>query len=323
MTFEFWKQYVLSCSPFIAFVTGTTALAALSLYSGGSLSGLAVPFFVFFLLFAAAYGLYSALTIDARNWPSALDEGHVITVSSIIIFLGSISLAYWNLWNVPFLMVLIAGTLVSAFTSSYWWGTLFFKPATLAVIPIMAALTVDQGTVANIDIDSGSLTYLVLSVFFSGAVYVLLNSISQVAIDEKRGDKSLPLLFGSKVSLLVSLGLTMFAFIFSISLLRPLNFISSPLSWQQFAIQVLWGGGFFILFYLHYSMVPRSVISDSEENIRPDVKGIVRALVLIRCAEAAAFNSELLPVVLVIALLFEFSQVWESNNECAETTMTT
>jgi 4-hydroxybenzoate polyprenyltransferase len=315
MTLKFWKNYVRICRPHLLFVSGTAGLAGLSLFAGDTPGRMLIPAIAFFVILGASYGLYSALSFDNRPDCKAggpfstgeVDEVQVIGTSLILLALCSLVFVVSSFWILPFLLVILIGGVLSAFVSRYWWGSLLFKPAALALLPVIAALTMGIG-IGGV-FSSKALLYLVLSVFFSGAVYVLLESFKNCEVDLRDGAESLPLLAGKKMSLLLSLGFTVAAFVASSSLVKTVNLVSSPLSWYQFAVQILWGGGFLILFYVHYSMVA----VQEESDIAPDSKGVIRAFILIRCGEAAAFNLALVPVMLIVGIFFELSQLCEKG----------
>lgn len=315
MTVKFWKNYVLICRPHLFFVSGTAGLAGLSLFAGNSPAAILIPAIAFFIILGASYGLYSALSFDNRPDSETagpfstgeMDEVQVIGISLVLVGLCSLVFIASSFWTIPFLIAIVAGGVLSAFLSRCWWGSLLFKPAALAILAVIAGLTMGIGPGGVFA--SQALMFLVLSIFFSGAVYVLLKSFSNCEADLRNEYESLPLLLGKKASLLLSLGLTVAAFVASSSLVKIVNLLTSPLSWYQFAVQVLWGGGFLILFYLHYSMVA----VQEESEISPDSKGVIRAIILIRCGEAAAFNLSLVPVVLVVGILFELSQLCEKS----------
>ena len=312
-SFAFWKKYILVCRPHLFFVAGTSALAGLSIDSGQDVTPLLFPAFILFVLVAVFYGLYRGLSYDSAMGSNPkgplvkgeVDESAVIMVSSALIVLCTLALSLWNVWNLPLIVLIIVGSIVSAFITRYWWGSLFFKPAVLALVPVISALTISKGT----PFPSASLLWLVLSVFLSSSVFILLDTFGRIDEDRRSGYSSLPIMAGRKLSILISLIISAFAFFASITLLGPTHILEKPLSWAHVAVQIMWAAGFLILFYLHYS----SAIVSEDQEISPDARGAVRALVLIRCGEAAAYNPGLVPVVLLTCIFFELSQLWEQS----------
>jgi geranylgeranylglycerol-phosphate geranylgeranyltransferase len=206
---SFVRHYITTMRPYLMFVSGVTGIAGISTLSD-------VPAFQRLLVFMASflsYGFGQALTdcfqtdTDALSSPyrpltqGIISRGRVLVVS-IIGLIGCISVfAFYNPAN------LIVGTLAGGGLVTYtwfkrrWWGGPFYNAWIVAALCLMAYFT---GTHDPLSAFSAPFVWILWTVFFGYANFVLVGYAKDTAADRATGYRTLPVVFGRRMTAVAS-----------------------------------------------------------------------------------------------------------------------
>ncbi len=300
LSIEFGKAYLVTMRPYLMFVSGITGIAGMSF---GTMTNSS-----FLLLFSAAflsYGFGQALTdcfqIDTDSISSPyrpLTKGLVSQNQILFISLAGLTycvlvFSFFNPLNL--ILGIISGAGLATYTplKRKWWGGPFYNAWIVGVLFTMAFLAALNGNSFHISI----IFILPLStVFFGYANFVLSGYFKDISADRATGYNTLPVVFGRKVSAIVS---DIFAF-FTIISSSVAVVIILKVNYNNYSfisiIFLLIGSVILIIaqIHLHY-------VKTDDESYRP-ISFVVHAYILILSAIASA-NQPLWSLVLIVYYL--------------------
>jgi len=248
LSLRFLKAYIITMRPYLMFVSGITGIVGLSF----SIEPDPMKILLIFLACFLSYGFGQALTdcfqIDTDSISSPyrpltqgiVNRNHFLFVSSIgLIFCISI-LSYYNPLNL--LLGILAGFGLSTYTyfKRKWWAGPFYNSWIVLVLFLMAYLAGLGST--YLDFSNPIFLAAILAVFFGYANFVLTGYFKDIRADRATVYNTLPVMFGRKISSIVS---DAFGFIASASifaLIITLAFDSFPYQTILRALVFAYGG---------------------------------------------------------------------------------
>ena len=208
---RFWSAFLVTTRPYLMPVSGAAGLVGLAIAPPESVATGALAFAALFL----SYGLGQALTdvfqtdTDARSAPyRPLVRGLVgkrdVFVVSLSGLLGcGVALALANPWNLLLALLAVLGLLAySPLKRTFWAG----PPCNSAVVALLPAIGLLCGEPSPVRaLASPLLLPAMASGYGSYAVFVLLGYLKDVEADRATGYVTLPVRFGRRATVLVSL----------------------------------------------------------------------------------------------------------------------
>ena len=266
---KFVKAYLITMRSYLMFVSGITGIVGMSFSTQISLT----KTFLIFISSFFSYGFGQALTdcfqIDTDSLSSPyrpltqgiVNRNHFLTISCIgLLFCISI-LTFYNTVNI--LLGTLAGTGLATYTffKRKWWAGPFYNAWIVVVLFFMGYLAGTEKT--NFDFDNPIFTVAVLSVFFGYANFVLTGYFKDIAADRVTNYNTLPVVYGRKISSIVS---DVFCLIASASVLV----LVFALSFDSFPYQIILRALFFIYGGIGAAVLTQinlhSIISDEEAH---------------------------------------------------------
>lgn len=207
----FVRAYIVTMRPYLMFVSGITGIAGLSFAPPLPAAGALAIALASFL----SYGFGQALTdcfqidTDSISAPYRPLTQHIISRSGVLLvsvtgLIGCVTI--FSLRNpANALLGLIAGLGLATYTpfKRRWWAGPFYNAWIVAVLCVMAFIAGHRIWPSMID-----LTFLLTlsTVFFGYANFVLTGYFKDTMADRATGYNTLPVVFGRRISALVSDG---------------------------------------------------------------------------------------------------------------------
>ncbi|MBK6405361.1 MAG: UbiA family prenyltransferase [Holophagales bacterium] len=303
---RFWTAFRVTTRPYLMPVSGAAGLVGLAIAPPESLVTGALAFAALFL----SYGLGQALTdvfqtdTDARSAPyrplvrGLVGKRDVFAVSLAGLLGCGAALALANPWNLLLALLAVLGLLAYSPLKRRFWAGPPCNSAVVALLPAMGLLCGEPSPVRAFL--SPLLPLAMASAFSSYAVFVLLGYLKDVEADRPTGYVTLPVRFGRRATVLVSL-VHAFVAIASSSLLVARGGTADA----SLALLVLWSTGAAGLIASH--ALAWNVRRDADAS--PAIACSVVSFVALHLAEAALLRPALeflvLPVLafVVTALL--------------------
>ncbi len=303
---RFWAAFLVTTRPYLMPVSGAAGLVGLAIAPPESLAAGALAFAALFI----SYGLGQAVTdvfqtdTDARSAPyrplvrGLVGKRDVLVVSLAGLLACGVALALANPWNLLLALLAVLGLLAYSPLKRRFWAGPPCNSAVVALLPAMGLLCGEPSPVRAFL--SPLLPLAMASAFFSYAVFVLLGYLKDVEADRPTGYVTLPVRFGRRVTVLVSL-VHAFVAIAASSLLVARGGAADA----SLVLLVLWATGASGLLASH--ALAWNVRRDTDAS--PAIAGSVVSFVALHLAEAALLLPALellVPPVLafvVVALL--------------------
>jgi geranylgeranylglycerol-phosphate geranylgeranyltransferase len=215
---KFIGAYIVTMRPYLMFVSGITGIAGFS-FGPTSFS------INYLLLFSAAflsYGFGQALTdcfqIDTDSLSSPyrpLTKGVVSKKLFLIISCTGLSycvliFSFFNPLNL--ILGIISGIGLATYTTfkRRWWGGPFYNSWIVGILFLISFLSVSDETFL-----SSKLIFSLCAVFFGYANFVLSGYFKDIFADRSTGYNTLPVVFGRKISSIVSDAFAFLTILFS------------------------------------------------------------------------------------------------------------
>lgn len=307
-TLRFWRAYLVTARPYLCFVSGAAGLVGLSAGAPPSASALRIA--LGFLPCFVAYGLGQALTdvyqtdTDAISAPyRPLVRGEIGGREILAVSLGGLALCGLLLaalcpWNLVLACLGVAGLLAYTPLKRRWWAGPAWNAWIVALVAGMGLLSAQPSLLEAAR--SPRLAPLVVSVFFSYAVFVLLGYLKDVEADRATGYQTLPVRFGRRATVAASALSALAATLASALLLRG----SQPLATPRAALAaVLWLAGLTSLALAH----ARALRVERDAEAHPAIACSARGFVLLHAGTAALLRGSLLELALALAVAFELA----------------
>jgi len=195
--------------PYLLFVSGITGIVGLSFAPSLSILATTVLFLTFFLSYGFGQALTDCFQIDTDSLSSpyrpltqgVISKKSVLTVSLIGLCIIGIILTAYALTNLFLVTVAIVGLTTYTYFKKRWWAGPYYNAWIVSLLCLIAYVA------GNGDINSILDTefYLVLLVVFFGyANFVLTGYFKDITADRKTGYNTLPVVYGLKISKLIS-----------------------------------------------------------------------------------------------------------------------
>ena len=208
-SFDFLHYYWITMRPYLLFVSGITGIVGLSF--APSLSNFATT--ILFLTFFFSYGFGQALTdcfqidTDCISSPyrpltqGIISKNDVLTVSLIGLVLIGFILTVYALTNLLLAAFAVFGLATYTYFKKRWWAGPFYNAWIVSLLCLIAYVAGRGDVKLMLDIEH----YLVLLVVFFGyANFVLSGYFKDISADRKTGYNTLPVVYGLKISKLIS-----------------------------------------------------------------------------------------------------------------------
>ncbi len=304
----FWRGYWITLRPYLFFVSGVSGLVGLALaprFEG-------VPFAAAFLAFFFSYGLGQALTdtfqtdTDSISSPyrpltqGLLRRRDVVAVS--LAGLGGCSAVFLilNPWTVLLCAASVVGLATYTPLKRRWWGGPPWNSWIVALLPAIGILCATRGLSG---FSRPGLGWFMVSVFFSYAIFVLLGYFKDISADRATGYRTLPVVFGRRVSVAASGACTLAAGIASALGLASTGFWSRRSGAAAGFALLLWVAGLLVLALAHAWILH----ARSERETHGPIAHSVRGYLLLHLGEAVALRPSLALFGLALYALFELA----------------
>jgi 4-hydroxybenzoate polyprenyltransferase len=234
LSFCFLKAYIITMRPYLMFVSGVTGIVGMSF--GADIN--TVKAILIFLASFLSYGFGQALTdcfqIDTDSISSPyrpltqgiVNRNYFLVISSLGLLLCISILTYFNPLNILLGTISGIGLITYTYFKRKWWAGPFYNSWIVLVLFMMAYLAASGKT--NPDFSSLVFITATVTVFLGYANFVLTGYFKDIEADRATAYNTLPVVFGRKISSLVS---DTFGFIVSTSvfaLVTDIAFNSFP-----------------------------------------------------------------------------------------------
>jgi 4-hydroxybenzoate polyprenyltransferase len=256
-TLRFWKAYWITMRPYLLFVSGVAGMAG---FADGPQRGITVTLGVF-LVFFLSYGFGQALTdcfqmdTDSISSPyrplvqGIITRKQVLSVSLVGLLAGCVILFLLNPWTLILGLLCVIGLGTYTYFKRRWWGGPFYNAWIVALLPIIGKMAaVGRTNFVSLIFNQGILVFIVLSVFYSYANFVLMGYFKDITADRASGYNTFVVVYGWTKAAIGSDILALFSLLasgwgISSELLREgafsLRWVSIPLFFGALAVLII------------------------------------------------------------------------------------
>ena len=192
----------------------------------------------------------------------------------------------------------ILGLILYTFFKRRWWSGPFWNSWIVALLVLMGKMIQPMPFSAVWD---RNLIFGMLSVFFSYAAFVLTGYLKDISADRQTDYQTIPVKFGWKPAIIISLVFTFLAFLFS-SLILKRNGGFLPTPYPRVLILMVWSAGIFFFVLAHVQLWTGK---ENEKKAYTGIGNVVRGFLLIHIAESLVFKPSFLLWGIGYYLLFE------------------
>ena len=234
LSFRFLKAYIITMRPYLMFVSGVTGIAGMSFAAEMDIVKAMLIFLASFLSYGFGQALTDCFQIDTDSISSPyrpltqgiVNRNYFLIISCLgLLFCISI-LTFFNPLNILLGALSGIGLITYTYFKRKWWAGPFYNSWIVLVLFMMAYLAGSGKT--NLDFSNPISIAAIVTVFFGYANFVLTGYFKDIAADRATAYNTLPVVFGRKISSIVS---DAFGFIVSTSvfaLVIALAFDSFP-----------------------------------------------------------------------------------------------
>lgn len=207
---RFLTAYITTMRPYLMFVSGITGIAGMSFSAELDIAAAALIFPAAFLSYGFGQALTDCFQIDTDSISSpyrpltkgVVNRNYFLLISLVGLFLCITVFAFYNPLNIGF--GILAGTGLATYTyfKRKWWSGPFYNSWIVLLLFIMsyfAASGISAINFSNIIFDAAAVT-----VFFGYANFVLTGYFKDIEADRSTAYNTLPVVFGRKISAIVS-----------------------------------------------------------------------------------------------------------------------
>jgi 4-hydroxybenzoate polyprenyltransferase len=197
--------------PYLLFVSGITGIAGISFSSKLSLAGTILLSLAFFLSYGFGQALTDCFQTDTDSLSSPyrpLVQGKISKMNVMIIsltgllFCGIVFFIYNNI-NFILSVLSVLGLITYTYFKRRWWGGPFYNSWIVAVLCIMGFLSGNYATSIT-GLLLPSFIFTLITVFFGYANFVLTGYYKDISADRATGYNTLPVVYGLKLSSVIS-----------------------------------------------------------------------------------------------------------------------
>ncbi|MFC1502330.1 UbiA family prenyltransferase [bacterium] len=308
-TFRFWKAYWITLRPYLFFISGAAGFLGIT-------ANVQIPTYKMilgFLAFFLTYGLGQALTdvfqtdTDSISSPyrplvrGIITKKQVLGVSLTGLFMCGFIFMVFNPCTVVPAALGIVGLIFYTLFKRTWWGGPFWNSWIVATLPIIGKML---HTVHLSDLFNRYLIFGIISIFFSYAVFVLTGYLKDISADGQTGYQTIPVKFGWKPAVAVSLIYLLITCISSFMIIK--DFVLGFSNAIEIVIFLIWIFSIVIFLLAHIQLL---TIHENEKRAFVGIENVVRGFVLIHIAESLAFKPSLIVWGIGYYILFELIMV--------------
>jgi 4-hydroxybenzoate polyprenyltransferase len=269
LSIRFWKAYIITMRPYLMFVSGVTGIVGISFAADIDAVKTSMIFIASFLSYGFGQALTDCFQIDTDSISSPyrpltqgiVNRNYFLAISCLgLLFCISI-LTYFNPLNILLGALSGFGLITYTYFKRKWWAGPFYNSWIVLVLFTMAYLAASGKT--NPDFSNLIFIAAIVTVFFGYANFVLTGYFKDIEADKTTAYNTLPVVFGRKISAIVS---DVFGFIVSTSVFA----LVIALAFDSFPYQTIIKALIFIYTGIGVSIFTQmnlhSVKSDSEAH---------------------------------------------------------
>lgn len=304
-TADFWRGYWITMRPYLFFVSGAAGLLGLSQAQNLSWGKVTLAGVAFFL----AYGLGQALTdvtqidTDAISSPyrpltqGKIGKGSVVAVSLAGLSACCVVFVWLNPWNILFAILGVVGLATYTWFKRRWWGGPPWNSWIVADLVLMGALA--SGVSPANAFSNPVVIPIMVSAFFSYAIFVLLGYFKDVEADRATGYNTFVVAFGRRSATVLSAVFLICAVVASLLALRHADFdFSKP---AMIIAILFWIAAVVIGIWAHLAIARTT----TDDEAGPAIANTVRSFVLLQLGTAGLLWSDLAWVAVGFYAAFE------------------
>jgi 4-hydroxybenzoate polyprenyltransferase len=210
LSFRFLKAYIITMRPYLMFVSGVTGIAGMSFAAEMDIVKAMLIFFASFFSYGFGQALTDCFQIDTDSISSPyrpltqgiVNRNYFLVISCLgLLFCISI-LTYFNPLNILLGILSGIGLVTYTYFKRKWWAGPFYNSWIVLVLFIMAYLAGSGKT--NLDFSNPILISAIVTVFWGYANFVLTGYFKDIEADRATAYNTLPVVFGRKISSIVS-----------------------------------------------------------------------------------------------------------------------
>ncbi|MGA2623420.1 MAG: UbiA family prenyltransferase [Bacteroidota bacterium] len=213
---DFARAYLTTMRPYLMFVSGITGLVGMSFIPEIDITKASLLFISCFLSYGFGQALTDCFQVDTDSLSAPyrpltrgiISKKQVLVVSVLGLLLCTTVFAFYNPWNL--LLGSVAGLGLATYTpfKRKWWGGPFYNAWIVAVLCTMAFAAGDANFFSGL---STSFVLALAAVFFGYSNFVLAGYFKDIYADRQTDYRTLPVVFGRRVSAFVSDGFAVLA----------------------------------------------------------------------------------------------------------------
>ena len=301
-TIKFWRAYLITMRPYLLFVSGVAGMAGVA--DGTNMD--VFPTLGIFLVFFLSYGFGQALTdcfqmdTDSLSSPyrplvrGIISKKQVLFVSLIGLTACCNVLFIFNIRTFILGVLSIIGLATYTFFKRKWWGGPFYNAWIVALLPIIGKMTTlgQKGSFYDA-VGTGSLLFIVISVFMSYANFVLMGYFKDISADKTSGYNTFCVIFGWKKSAIASDCLALASIVATgLSLSMSIKH-ASIVTISDYLVSRWFSGVVFLaaVLILVIAQIGIHRIHEEEKAHKP-ISNVVRGFVLLHLAEICVLRPE-------------------------------
>jgi len=210
LSFRFLKAYIITMRPYLMFVSGVTGIAGMSFAAEMDIVKAMLIFLASFLSYGFGQALTDCFQIDTDSISSPyrpltqgiVNRNYFLIISCLGLLFCITILTYFNPLNI--LLGALSGIGLVTYThfKRKWWAGPFYNSWIVLVLFMMAYLA-GVGK-ASLDFSNSIFIAAIVTVFFGYANFVLTGYFKDIEADRTTSYNTLPVVFGRKISSIVS-----------------------------------------------------------------------------------------------------------------------
>jgi 4-hydroxybenzoate polyprenyltransferase len=266
---KFVNAYIITMRPYLMFVSGITGIVGMSLSNEIGITKAFLIFLASFLSYGFGQALTDCFQIDTDSLSSPyrpltqgiVNRNHFLIISCLGLFFCISILTFYNPINILFGTFAGFGLATYTFFKRKWWAGPFYNAWIVVVLFLMGYLAGTEKI--YFDFENPIFIIAIITVFFGYSNFVLTGYFKDVEADRETNYNTLPVVFGRKISAIVSDAFSLIASASVLILVFALSFDSFPYQKIFKSLFFVYGGiGTTVLTQLNL----HSVKSDAEAH---------------------------------------------------------
>jgi 4-hydroxybenzoate polyprenyltransferase len=306
----FWKLFWIIMRPYLLFVSASAGMAGFAEGPERGLGMVFIVFLAFFFSYGLGHGITDSFQIDTdslsspyrplvqgtiKRWQSLGVSITFLTASCAILFI-------LNPWILPLGLLCVLGLITYTPFKRKWWGGPFYNAWIVAVLPVIGKLAASGRGVSPLDVmETGILSLVMISTFFSYANFVLMGYFKDISADRASGYHTFVVAFGWKKAAVASDIFALISIIVTGWGIYSVLGSEATLSWTWGSLVVYAAS----VVTLIVAQIGIHAIRDENLSFRP-IAYVVRGFILLRLAEIVVLK----PSWIVPSLLFYAVYEW-------------